>query len=360
MSTLNERLLDRVRMDLGDLETPFDFELVGDGVRDHFNIEHRPINESSLVLLHEGAVVVDPEAAGIYLDHDTGVLVFDTPPDAGELYELQGKKYRYFTDSDLQIFIDTAIAQHSDGRGDDSGGDFTTADIRPVEEYPTALYATIQALWALATDAAFDIDIISPDGVNIPRSERYRQLMEIIAARKQQYDEMAAALNIGINNTEVFTARRTSKLTNRLVPVYLPAEYDDASRPKRVLYPPMLLGTEAVKSGVGTYHVNLVSGDPKSFVLDFAFDLTDCIIENAIRIAPSSSRTGTVGPPISKWTQEVIDAATGKVKYSLTGEETRRLPYNCYWETQVKKPGEEEPRTKMRGLVKATNNEVVR
>lgn len=359
MSTLNERMLDRVRMDLGDLDAPFDFEVVGDGVRDHFNIEHRPINEASLVVSQDG-VPTDYVAAGIEFDLDAGMMVFPAPPPVGELWEISGKKWRYFSDTDLQIFIDTAYAQHSHNRGDSSGGDFTSGDVKPVEEYPIAVLAVIQALWALATDAAFDIDILSPDGVNIPRSERYRQLTEMIGARQTQYDEMAKALNIGLSRLESFTVRRTARATNRLVPVYLPQEYDDGSRPKRVLFPPLLLGTEPVITGVANYDVNVISGDPKAFVLDFAFDLTGATIENAIRIAPTATRTGTVGPPLSRWTQEVIDAPTGKVRYSLTGAETRRLPYNCYWETQVTQAGEDEPRTKLRGLIKATNNEVVR
>lgn len=360
MSTIQERILDRVRMDLGDLTQPFDFSFVGDDIHDHFYLEHRPIDPTSLTVIHDGALVVDLETAGIHIDYDAGMMVFDVAPVGGEMWEVTGTKWRYFSDADLQIFIDTSVSQHTYNRGDYSGLDYTMADIKPVEEYPIALYAALQALWALATDAAFDIDILSPDGVNIPRSERYRQLIEVITARQQQYDELAAALNIGVRAIEVFTLRRTAKSTNRLVPVVLPQEYDDGSRAKRVLFPPMLQGTPPVETGVGTYDVDIISGDPKSFVLDFAFDLTGCEIKNAIRRNVVGSRTGTVGPPLSEWTQEVIDAPTGKVQLSLTGEETRRLPYNCFWEIQVKKPDEDEFKTKMRGLIRATNSEIVR
>jgi len=235
---------------------------------------------------------------------------------------------------------------------------YGTDDIPPVEEYPIALNAAIQALWALATDASFDIDILAPDGVNIPRSERYRQLMEMIGARTRQYDELAAALNIGVSRMETLTVRRTARLTNRLVPVYLPQEYDDRSRPKRILFPPALLGSEPIKTGIGSYDWNIITGDPISRVFDFEFDLTDCEIKNAIRSGAGSPNTGS-GSPLLKFTQEVVDAANGKVRLSLTGEETRRLQYNSLWEIQVAKPGEE-ARTKMRGMVYATNNEVVR
>jgi hypothetical protein len=347
-------------MELGDLAYPFDFQFAGDGVRDHFNIEHRPVDTESLTFFQNGVEVPDPIGSGIGIDHDAGVIVFAVAPPAGEMWEVQGVKWRYFTDYDLQIFLDTAIEQHSYNRGDESGGDWTMGDIKPVEEYPIALLGTVQALWALATDASFDIDILAPDGVNIPRSERFRQLMEMIEARQRQYDELAAALNIGVKRLETVTVRRIAKNTNRLVPVYLPKEFDDHTRPKRVLYPPLLQGTRPIKTNIVTYDVDVVSGDPVSFVLDFEFDLTGCEIKNAIRRAPMSSRSTTITRPVQEFDQEVVDAENGLLRLSLTGKDTRWLPYNSYWEIQVKKPDEDEPVTHTRGLVRATNNEVVR
>lgn len=358
MSTINERLLDRVRMDLGDLPQPFDFQFVGDGERDHFYVEHRPFDPLTVVLKKNGEPLAD--ATGISLDGTAGVIVFDAPPAPGNIWEVEGQKWRYFSDEDLQVFIDTSVGQHQHNRADDSGGEFTSGDIPPVEEYPIALYAVIQALWALATDASFDIDIMAPDGVNIPRSERYRQLMEMIGARQTQYDELAAALNIGVKRLETVTVRRIAKNTNRLVPVYLPQEYDDRSKPKRVLYPPLLQGTKPVKTNIGNYDIDIVSGDPFSVTLDFEFDLTGAEIDNAIKWAFLSGRTTAIQRPVRQFRQEVIDAVNGQVRLSLLGTETRYLPYNAYWEIQVKKAGEDESRTYMRGLVRATNNEVVR
>lgn len=346
-------------MDLGDLLQPFDFAFYGDGERDHFFLEHRPIDPTTLTI-YKDQVETDLITAGASLDHRAGMLVFADPPPAGELWEVEGQKWRYFSDEDMQVFIDTAMAQHSHNRGDDSGGDWTSGDIDPVEEYPIAILSVIQALWALATDAAFDIDILAPDGVNIPRSERYRQLLDMIGSRQAQYDELSAALNIGVKRLETMTVRRIAKNTNRLVPVYLPKEFDDHTRPKRVLYPPMLQGTKPIKTNIGTYDHDVVSGDPYKMQLDFEFDITDCIIKNAIRRAPMSSRTTVITRPLREFTQTVIDAENGILELSLTGKETRWLPYNSYWEIQVQKPGEEEPTTYMRGLVRATNNEVVR
>ena len=359
VTTVQERLLDRVRMDLGDLLQPFDFAFVGDGTRDHFYVEHRPFDPSTLVLKRDGYPVL-PADVGVTFDGTIGMVLFEVPPDPGEVWEIEGQKWRYFSDSDLQVFIDTAVGLHSHNRADSSGGTFTIGDVSPVEEYPIALNAVIQALWALATDASFDIDISAPDGVSIPRSERYRQLMEMIGARQTQYDELAKALNIGVSRMETFTVRRTAKLTNRLVPIFLPQEFDDRSTPKRVLPPPNLYGTEPIRTSIGTYDIDVVSGDPWAVTLDFSFDLTDCIIENNIRrSAASHGFSGSVGPPLLSFHQEVLDAAEGRLRLYLDHNETRRLPYNSYWEIQVTKP-DQEPRTYMRGLVRATNNEVVR
>lgn len=345
-------------MDLGDLPQPFDFAFVGDGVRDHFNVEHRPFDEATIILKMDGAVVT-AEYAGVTFDGTMGVVIFEWPPEPGTVWEIEGQKWRYFSDANLRTFIDTSVAQHSYNRADLSSGAFTAGDIAPIEEYPIALNAVIQALWALATDASFDIDILAPDGVNIPRSERYRQLTQMIGARQTQYDELAKALNIGVSRLETFTVRRTAKLTNRLVPLYLPQEVDDRSYSKQVFQPPMLQGSAPIKTSIGTYDIDLVSGDPWSVTLDFSFDLTDCIIVNNVRRSGYHGFSGSIGPPLAQFHQEVIDAATGRLRLYLDHNETRKLPYNSYWEIQVTKPNEE-PRTYMRGVVRATNNEVVR
>lgn len=356
MTTIRERLLDRTRMDLGDLPQPFDYQFVGDGVRDHFNVEHRPFDESTIVLLKEG-VPVTPFDEGVTFDGLTGTVIFAEAPDEGILWEIQGKKWRYFSDADLQIFIDTAVAQHSHNRGDSGGGVYGAEDIPPVEEYPVALYATIQALWALATDAAFDIDILAPDGVNIPRSERYRQLMEMIGARQTQYDELAAALNIGVRRLETLTVRRTAKLTNRLVPVYMPQEWDDRTPPKR-LYPPISLqGTAPVPINKGTYDVALYSDEPHSFKVDFnsgteqnpedPYDLA-----GAEFYAPIVRVKGSHGPPIEQFGVVVEDVVNGVIRLSLTSDQVRKIPNWCFWELRVKKAGETSFTTYLKGDVR--------
>lgn len=362
--------MNRARMELGDALIPFEFAFRPDGVRSYFSLEHKPINDvdptvdpvNGLKLYVNGVIVPITSWAtyGISIDHNNGLLVFDEPPTLGDTWEVEGTKWRYFSDLELQTFLDTAIDQHKHNRSNTSDSAWTMNDIEEVEEYPIALYAVIQALWALATDASYDIDILAPDGVNIPRSERYRQLMDMIAARQSQYDELTANLNIGIKRIEVYTARRTSKVTGRLVPVVLSSEFDDYSRPKRVVMPRMLAGTKPIDSGIGTYDIDVVSGDAISFLVDLPVDLTGATVKNAVMRSPMSGRSVQLMYPVRAFTQEIVDPAEGLIRLSMTGTETRWLTYNMFWELQVQLDGEEDSRTYLRGMVRATNNEVVR
>jgi hypothetical protein len=357
MSTISERLLDRVRMELGDLPQPFDYQFVGDGVRDHFNVEHRPFNEASISVLSYGDPV-DPTTEGITLDGLTGTVVFQTAPDVGSPWEIHGQKWRYFSDADLQVFLDTSLANHAHHRADAGGGMYTTADIPPVEEYPIALYAAIQALWALATDASFDIDILAPDGVNIPRSERYRQLMEMIGARQHQYDELAAALNIGVARMETLTIRRIAKLTNRFVPVFMPQEYDDFTPPQRIYPPTSTHGVDPVPIDKGRYNIYLYSDEPYAMVMNFQSTTGPVTPENDSYdmtgwefYAPIVRVKGSAGPPIVQFTVEVVDHTLGIVRLSLDSAQVKKIPSWCFWELRTKVP-DKEWLTKMTGDVR--------
>lgn len=360
MLTTQERILDRVRMDLGDLPQPFDFAWAGDGVKDHFYVEHRPFDEASVTLFKDG-LVADAATEGVTFDGLNGMVVFDTAPASGIVWEIQGTKYRYFSDADLQVFIDTAVAQHSHNRADEGGGVYDAGDISPVEEYPVALYAVIQALWALATDASFDIDILAPDGVNIPRSERYRQLMEMIGARQTQYDELAQALNIGVKRMETYTVRRTAKLTNRLVPIYRPQEFDDRTRPQR-LYPPISLqGTSPVQVDKGRYDVHLYGAEPYSVQIQLPLDLTGWDLSTRVK-APIVRHKGSVGPSIEDF-EIVLDSVNtdtpgaefSLITLSLDSKTVRKMPNWAFWELIVERsddPTAPDPKSYLVGNVR--------
>lgn len=232
MATLSS-LVERVRMELGDLGQSFVQTIVCDGTTDRFNLQYSPLNGTTLtVSVNSGAGNTDISSTTA-VEEQSGVLVLAAVPAAASVLTVSGTHYRYFTNTEMETIVQTALAQHSARRTDSLGRDLTLANLPFIEEYPVAIYASTLALYTLATDAAFDIDIQAPDGVTIPRSERYRQLTEMSQQRQAQYRELCVQLGIGMYAIDVFTFRRQSKMTGRYVPVYTAQEVDDRSWPKR-------------------------------------------------------------------------------------------------------------------------------
>ena len=229
MATLAS-LVDRVRLELGDQGKSFVTQFMADGSTNRFDLRYSPIDADTLYVSKDGVDI----SSSASVEESTGVLVLDEVPEDGAQLLVSGTYYRYFTTPDYQYFATAALKQHTHNKTDSIGRTFTVENLPTIEEYPVALYASTLALYTLATDAAFDINIFAPDGVTIPRSERYRQLMEMIDSRREQYRELCMQLGIGMYQIEVFTLRRISKMTNRYVPVYRPMEVDDKSFPLRV------------------------------------------------------------------------------------------------------------------------------
>jgi hypothetical protein len=211
----------------------------------------------------------------------------------------------------------------------------TVGSIPAVEEYPVTILAVIEALWALATDASFDIDITAPDGVHIPRAQRFSQIMQLINQRQQQYKELCAALNIGLWRIEMGILRRVSRTTNKLVPVYVPQEIDDSRRPERVFLQNDLYGRTPTPSLAQVYDIVFTQGDSWSATFDFPFDLTGYTAKAQIRTYPNSpSLYGT-------FNVDYTDIAAGKLTLSLTSDETKYLPMRAFWDLQLTSESDE-------------------
>lgn len=229
MATISN-LVGRVRLELGDGGKSFVTQFVADGTTNRFNINYSPLDSTQVYARINGVDVT----ADISVEESTGVVVFDSVPDDGDEITVSGTYYRYFTAAELESLVTTAVAQHTSHHTDSVGRQINVDNLPTIDEYPVAIYATTLALYTLATDASFDIDISAPDGVSIPRSERYRQLMDMVISRQEQYRELCTMLGLGMYKIDVFTLRRISKTTNRYVPVYKPQEVDDRSYPQRV------------------------------------------------------------------------------------------------------------------------------
>jgi hypothetical protein len=150
--------------------------------------------------------------------------------------------------------------------------------------------------------------------------------MQMIEERKAQYKELCSMLGIGMYKIDVFTLRRTSKTTNRYVPVYLPQEVEDRSMPQRALLSRPSYGSAISPSDVPTYDLVMYEGDSFEVTLDFPYDVNEYTFTSEIRM--------NYGDPgiLATFTIEKID--TDKIKLSLTPTETGSLPERSFWDVQ--------------------------
>jgi hypothetical protein len=328
MATLSD-LISKVRLELNDQARQFTKTFTGDGVTKDFNTGYKPLDSSTLLVTDNSTILTNPSTYTV--EPIYGVVHTSTAIVSGHTLTVSGNVYRYFTDDQLTYFVETALLQHTNNRTDAFNRAITIDTLPEIEVYPVVLLATVEALWALATDAAFDIDIQTPDGVNIPRSERFRQLSGIIDARKEQYRTLCSALNIGVWRIEMGTLRRVSRTTNKLVPVYMAQEVDDSTSPERVYMQNDLNGRTVIASNVPIYDIVFMKGDNYSVVLDFpdTFDFNDLVFKAQVRTYPGSPTLWAT------FTIAVYDANLRKLQLSLTKEQTAVIPLRCFWDIQA-------------------------
>ena len=328
MATM-QSILDRTRLELGDQPKTFRQEWYGDGVTNRWELDYAPLDADSVIAVVDGTDVSN----ACEVEEATGVLVFDAAPGADKKVVVTGTYYRYFTSAELTTLITSAVQEHLLHRVNAFNQAVSLATLPAVEDGIVALAATIKALYVLATDASFDIDILTPDGVSIPRSERYRQLMGMIESRREQHKQICEALNIGPNRVEVYTLRRISKWTNKYVPVYRPQEVDDYSQRERVYIPIPTYGATPIPSTASEWDLSMVQGDTFSQAFDFSIDLTGVTVKAQVRLYPEA-------PVVAAEFAVFLDnAAQGLVTLSLTPTQTKQLPLRGYWNMQIDQGG---------------------
>lgn len=277
-------LLSRLRLELGDQGRPFQVAVVSDGLNNRFDLPQGRIDPTSFSVMTitpanqqpapysedapqtpipSGGTVANLVAGTDYtLDADNSILTMTTTPPSGTTIVASGNTYTLFSDTELQMFLDTALTQQTHGRvvrtrtRDANTGwvsytntpvDYT--NLMPVEEYPLVILAQIEALWVLANETAQDTDVNTAEGTVLPRTQRYAQIRQQIDALQDRYQGFANQLGVGLNRIEVFTLRRRSRTTNRLVPIYVEREYDEYDYPVRVI-PPVDTGQGAGSTSV--------------------------------------------------------------------------------------------------------------
>jgi hypothetical protein len=324
--TTVQNLTDLVRSELGDLPKSFVMQFMADGTTNRFTLHYSPLDASELYVSFDGVDVSDDCS----VEETTGVLVTDNIPAEGVEITVAGNYFRYYTTAEIERFVDTALLQHSNNRVDSLGRVQNVANLPAIEAYPVALLASTLALYTLATDASFDINVFAPDGVTIPRSERYRQIMDMIQARKEQYRELCVLLGIGMYRIEVFTFRRISKATNHYVPLYRPQEVDDYSYPERIEVPRPTYGDQPSEHPYDSVELTAYQDVAFSYSLPYTGDLTTKGVVANIRWkagVDQSHMPFTVSVTSTSSTSHTITL-------SLTQEQTRRLAQRMYWDVQ--------------------------
>lgn len=334
MATLSA-LSDRLRAEIGDLGRSFVEDFIGDGSNKRFQLTYAPVKGSTL-LVKVGNTNVTSTAT---IEEVTGMIELASAPALDAEITISGTSFKYFTESEIQYYINTAFNEHARSTTDSNGSRATLTSLPVIDEYPLLILAASMALYTLATDAAFDIDIISPDGVSIPRSERYRQLMEMVTARKEQYRELCTMLGLGMHRIEVFTLRKVSRRTNRYVPIYRPQEIDDGSMPQRVFLPIPDYGDITPPSPVPTRDLSMYSGDDFAIKLKFSIDISTLTPLSQIRLFPTYP-SNQVGPLIlatftTTKTASVVGGPVDTLTLSLPGSITKDLPKTAYWDIQM-------------------------
>jgi hypothetical protein len=327
MATVSS-LVARVRVELGDIGKSFVSQFMADGTSNRFRLNYSPLDSTTVVIFKNG-VDISNECS---IEESSGVLVTDTLPDDGDEFTVSGTYYRYFTGAELNQVLENAVALHGAKHTDSLGRAITLETLPFIDEYPVVIYATTLALYTLATDASFDINIFAPDGVTIPRSERYRQLLDMMNTRKSQYAELCAHLGIGLYSIDVFTLRRISKRTNRYVPVYKPMEVDDRSWPQRVNLSLPAYGDAQPEWPTEGGPLNAYQGLAYEEQIDFTGDFTGKTI-----IARLLAQRGSV-QVVRNFTLEVTteDDENFIANISLTAEETIRPPRRTHWQIASK------------------------
>lgn len=329
-------LVSKVRLELGDTGKSFVVQFVADGTTNRFNIHYSPLDATQVYVTLNGTDVTSSTS----VEESSGVIVFDEVPEDGDEIQVSGLYYRYFTAAELTYIVESALGQHAAKHTDSLGRIINASTLPSLEEYPVVVYATSLALYTLATDSSFDIDILAPDGVNIPRSERYRQLMDMVNVRRAQYQELCVHLGIGMFSIDVFSLRRISKATGRLVPLYTPQEVDDRSYPQRVDTPLPTYGDKPIPWPTDAGELTAYQG--RAFTADVTFSGT--FDESTSFAAKLLNQRGSV-LVLREFELSVDDDGEGNytATISLTSDQTLRLAERTYWSIQLIDPENTDP-----------------
>lgn len=194
----------------------------------HTNIDTDSLWVATYIPNSPSASATTLSTAAYTLDSRNGIMRLTSPPSQSAKIMVEGYYYEWVTPSDLEFYTKRAIEKHLHSLNT-SLSELSDAVINAI-----GIAAICESLWALMTEYARDIDIITSESVHIPASQRFRMVQSLLAQWEKEYDRHATALNIGIDRLEVFSLRRVSRTTGYLVPLYKAREIGEFSPVERL------------------------------------------------------------------------------------------------------------------------------
>jgi hypothetical protein len=318
-----ERYVARTRLELGDQKLPFYERFHVSGSSSRYDLRASRVDRVFLYREDPHELLVEGE--DYELEQRAGVIRFSSTPPEGETFIAEGESSVYFSDEEILLFLESAFALHTRNRNPKP-----VFETLPAEEVLlVAILAQIEALWVLRTSAAFDINIHAPEGMYIPRNQRFAQLSSVLEAAEARYKELSNALGTGLYAVEMFTLRRVSRLTGRYVPLYLDREVDDTRPPQRVFPPVSAQGAEVPEETVAKANIQVYQGRPFSEtwqLTDEDGELVELFDYSEFTMILLRNKFQT------SWFREIIpsfgvsvDVENSTVTVSLTSEDTAKL-----------------------------------
>jgi hypothetical protein len=175
-----------------------------------------------------GASVTPLTSTNYSIDARNGILRLATTPAANSKIIIEGYYYEWMLPADLEFYAKHSINYHK-----------PTINV-PLEQANPAVLdvigigALVEALQALMTEYARDIDVMTSESIHIPGSQRFRMLQSLCQQWELEYRKRANNLNIGPERIEQFSLRRVSRTTNRLVPLYKAKELGEYGPMERI------------------------------------------------------------------------------------------------------------------------------
>lgn len=175
-----------------------------------------------------GASVTPLSSANYSIDARNGIVRLATTPVANSKIIIEGYYYEWVLPADLEFYSKHSINYHK-----------PTINV-PLEQANPAVLdvigigALLEALQALMTEYARDIDVMTSESIHIPGSQRFRMLQSLCQQWELEYRKRANNLNIGPERIEQFSLRRVSRSTNRLVPLYKAKELGEYGPMERI------------------------------------------------------------------------------------------------------------------------------